>query len=177
MLKGTRRRSRGRSGPGAGGRGAEGGRSTLDSAAFKCLLFCGFLKKKKLLAFSWLSATSRLRAHVTSHPTPKASHLEPSSPDVGGGLGRGGYVLNQICIQSGERRGSLCSGTARLQACLCRFVFREGPSVAPHHPAPKVRSPAPTRAWRRCSALLPPRCSALCRWTHLLRNRLPTSGG
>lgn len=116
---------------------SEGGRSTLDSAAFKCPCFCGFSKKKKtttkLLAFSWLSATSWLRAHVTSHPTPKASHLEPSSPDlcvcVWWG---GGYVLNQICTQTEQHHGRLCFGSTCLQACICVGFYLQKLPVSRH---------------------------------------------
>lgn len=58
-------------------------------------------------------------------------------------------------------------GTAARQALLwhrepagmrvCEFLLTEAPSASPRHHTPKTGSPAPTPAWRRCSALLPPR--------------------
>lgn len=76
-------------------------------------------------------------------------------------------------------------GTAARQALLwhrepagmrvCEFLLTEAPSASPRHHTPKTGSPAPTPAWRRCSALLPPRWSVLCCWRHLLRHSLSSS--
>lgn len=166
----------GRFGRGAGGRQRclkAAGPEHAGQRSFEVPLFCGFFKK--LLAFSWLPATSRLRAHVTSHPTPKASHLEPSSPDVC--VWGGGYVLNHICIQTQEqRRGRLCFGTACLQACICAgFCLRKLPASLHNHPTPDVSSPAPTPRLQKVLCSPATVLISACRWRHLLRHSLPAS--
>uniref|UniRef100_A0A8C3V3D2 Uncharacterized protein n=1 Tax=Catharus ustulatus TaxID=91951 RepID=A0A8C3V3D2_CATUS len=115
------------------------------------------------MALSWLAATSRPGAHVTSHPTPKASHLEPSSPDVWGGW-RGGSVHTPLHPAGPGYRcrdvHPMSSPTAEAASESCWEKHPEAKTL----PHTDTAAPTPRALEHRCSSGR--RCSA-ARWQRL----------